>query len=638
MEDGAISIGEKKGDFTPMTIKGKDKRGVLAPLSGITGRVLFISLSILLAILLFLGGSYYLGEKKVITRFIFSQLNLVAEQDKKIILGWIESTVAKTERIGAILGGKYIENIKQENLNLKDLEKHCYLFIQGKDGELSPLIPSPASFRLLQRYGKQLKRVGESRKPLILSQGKSPKNKPILIIAVPFILKRAIYGVMVNPVDVEKELLPLLRRYLEGEELRIILVDRRGGLLIKIGNEGWVPPLSLALAAAKGEEGITETESKEGKSLASYRHIPSASLGLVVMEDEKRALLPLFALRRRTITFGIVGFAIFATIIWITARRLTKPIIKLTAGAKKIAEGNLDARIEIERDDELGELARAFNLMVSQLNLSLSALKAKSEALEKTVTELEKVNKSLKDKTKELEKTQEKLVKQERLAVLGQLASVISHELRNPLAVINNACYYLREKIEDEELKKFIDMISRETKIADGIIAHVLSFAKPRPPVFLPVNLGEVVSDALSVVKERGECKRAEIKMELPSSLPKLKGDPEKLRIVLVNLILNSCQAMPKGGKVTISAESKGEELILTVSDEGEGISKAKISSIFEPFYTTKKRGVGLGLSICKRIIEEHKGRIRVESRPGKGTTFFISLPLGRNDDRRKKT
>jgi signal transduction histidine kinase len=614
-----------------MIARSRRKKGFLYLFSGIKGKVSLISLSILLAILLFLGSSYYLEEKKVITKFIFSQLNLIAEQDKTIIIGWLEATLEKTEKIGKNLGSKFIERVgmlpEEDKAIFKDVSKHSHFFLLEKKGRLSPLFPSPSSSRFLKKYENIMKSIVQAREPMIFFEV-SDENKPIMIIVAPVVIKGGIQGVIANIVDVEEELLPLLKHRLEGEEVGIILVTKKGNVLLKPDKGGEKAAIGLGIVAATGEEGITELKEDEGEILVAYRHIPPVSLGLVLTEDKKRALAPLTALKIRTVSFGAISFIIFAIIIWVTASRLTSPIIKLTEGARRIALGKLDERIEIDRKDELGELARSFNSMVEQLNLSLSAISAKSEELTEAVVELGQANRELMLKKEELEKTQDELVRTEKLAALGQLAAVISHELRNPLAVINNASYYLSEKITDKQLMEFIEIINRETKIANEIIAHVLSFAKPRPIALSPVNLKKVFSDALSTVKDRGDCQRSEIKVELPKSPIKIKGDPEKIRVALVNLILNGCQAMPKGGKLTIKAERKKKDLVIIVKDEGIGIHNEKIPLIFEPFHSTRKRGVGLGLAICRQVVEEHGGRIEVESKPGKGTSFYVFLPI----------
>jgi signal transduction histidine kinase len=230
-------------------------------------------------------------------------------------------------------------------------------------------------------------------------------------------------------------------------------------------------------------------------------------------------------------------------------------------------------------------------------------------------------------RTNELRDAQEKLVRQERLAVLGEMAGSVGHELRNPLGVISNAIYYLKLVNPDagEKTIEYFGLIEQEIRTADNIIADLLDFARIKS-----IEPGEVViANLVQRVLRRfpiPETVTAEI--ELPDELPTVFADPRQMEQVLGNLVNNACQAMPKGGKLSLSAKKTNGMVALAVQDNGEGISPENIHRLFEPLFSTKATGIGLGLAVSKRLAEANQGRIEVQSEPGAGSTFTLYLPV----------
>ena len=251
------------------------------------------------------------------------------------------------------------------------------------------------------------------------------------------------------------------------------------------------------------------------------------------------------------------------------------------------------------------------------------ALNAYSEKLEQRVDE----------RTRELRQAQDKLVRQEKLATLGQLAGSVSHELRNPLGVISNAVYLLTvsQPEADAQVKKYLDIIDKETKTADKIINDLLDFTRINSAEREPVAVAELAAD---VRKRYPAPEGVELTLKFPKDLPRLLADPHHMAQVLGNLVLNAYQAMPQGGKMIISAAQKEAQIAIAVKDSGVGITPEYIDKLFEPLFTTKARGIGLGLAICKNLVEANGGRIEVQSKPGRGSTFTVYLPMdGQNND-----
>jgi signal transduction histidine kinase len=232
------------------------------------------------------------------------------------------------------------------------------------------------------------------------------------------------------------------------------------------------------------------------------------------------------------------------------------------------------------------------------------------------------------ERTRELREAQDKLVRQERLAVMGQLAGSVSHELRNPLGVISNAVYYLglAQPQADPKIREYLEIIQTETRIADKIVADLLNYARLKSAECEPV----VLENLLLRTMERYPAPEAvEVTLKIPRNLPQIWVDPSQILRVLGNLLVNAYQAMENRGELVLRAQALPEKDLVSIAieDAGCGISSENLAKIFEPLFTTKARGIGLGLAICKNLVESNGGRIEVVSEFGKGSTFTVYLP-----------
>jgi PAS domain S-box-containing protein len=239
------------------------------------------------------------------------------------------------------------------------------------------------------------------------------------------------------------------------------------------------------------------------------------------------------------------------------------------------------------------------------------------------------------ERTRELQEAQEQLVRHEKLAVLGQLAGGVAHELRNPLGVINNAIYYLKliQPDLDDKVVKYHAMIEQEVQTAVKIVSDLLDFARVISADRKSVSVPELVQRVL----ERFPAPQSvEVVFEPTAELPLVSADPQHIEQVLGNLVINACQAMvptslaeiPEGNKLTISANRQKELMVIAVQDTGTGISPENMKKLFEPLFTTKINGIGLGLAVSKKLAEANGGRIGVQSELGKGSTFTLYLPI----------
>ncbi|MFH1925681.1 MAG: ATP-binding protein [Chloroflexota bacterium] len=255
---------------------------------------------------------------------------------------------------------------------------------------------------------------------------------------------------------------------------------------------------------------------------------------------------------------------------------------------------------------------------ITERKLAEEALRASNEELQAT--------------NEELREAQEQLIRSERLAAIGQLAGGVGHELRNPLGAIKNATYYIKGKLAKSELAEkeprvleFLDIVDDEINTSNKIINDLLGFSRVGKPAVTPTLVKKIVEEALARAPVP---ENIELTENLDSDSTEIAVDAGQIQQVLINVITNAVQAMPKGGKLTISTREKRGFLELDVTDTGSGITNETKGKIFDPLFTTKAKGIGLGLAVSKSIIDRHGGQIEAKSTAGKGTTFTIRLPL----------
>ena len=331
---------------------------------------------------------------------------------------------------------------------------------------------------------------------------------------------------------------------------------------------------------------------------------------------------------------------------------LTKPYYKnlllarvesaLAEPVRQKGEGS-EERLEVtfggERHVITSDRQQVLNLLLSTYD---NAVQQNRELIE-TQRELQKLNEQLAGKVRELEAVQDRLIRAERLATIGQLGASVGHELRHPLSVISNSVYYLNMKLEDadEKLKKHLKIMEREIAVTNKIISDLLSFARGVKPTLRRTQVNNVIQDALSrtTVPEK-----VMVVTELGEGLPPLMADPTQIEQVFINMISNSVQAMSneEEGKLEITTRVEDGFVVTEFKDTGSGISKENIKRVFEPLFTTKAKGIGLGLAVSKRIVEAHGGSIELESpstgpgagsvevmgEMGRGAAFRVKLPI----------
>ena len=274
--------------------------------------------------------------------------------------------------------------------------------------------------------------------------------------------------------------------------------------------------------------------------------------------------------------------------------------------------------------------------MENNLKQLIEEKEAIIKKLENANKELSLMNSELIRKNVQSNEVQEQMVRAEKLSAVGTLASGVSHELRNPLSAIKNAVFLLKRKLSkgavpdiDEKIIQFLDIMDNEIDRCSKITNDLLGFTRISEPSRLAFDINTVVNDALSRVEIAENIK---LSKNLQPDLPMIMIDANQIGQVLINLIQNAYQAMTDGGNLKISTKVSEGFMEVEVGDSGCGIPEKEIKKIFDPLFTTKPRGTGIGLAVCHGIIQKHNGVIDVKSQEGVGTTMFIRLPLEGND------
>lgn len=328
---------------------------------------------------------------------------------------------------------------------------------------------------------------------------------------------------------------------------------------------------------------------------------------------------------------------------------ITKPIRNLTREVAIIGRGDLSYRIKVESEDELGRLADALNRMADDLDRFIKREKKSVatiavEAERKRAMELGKAY-------RKLQKMQDMLVQAEKMNAVGQLASGVAHEVRNPLGIIIQGVNYLENKIPKEAgIDETLSIIKASVKRADKIINSLFDFSKAARLDLHPEDINSILDSSLTLVKTKFKFKNIDIVKETKQDLPKVSVDKTRIEQVFVNIFLNAIQSMPKGGKIIIRSFDKqlkgikngigkrsgdyfraGERaVIVEIEDTGAGISEEDLNRAFDPFFTTKgpRAGAGLGLAVSRSIINMHRGLIDITSQISKGTKVIIALKI----------
>jgi len=303
---------------------------------------------------------------------------------------------------------------------------------------------------------------------------------------------------------------------------------------------------------------------------------------------------------------GAGAVAICGALLVVLTYTVQRPMVELQQKIAQLGTGDLGVSVSFaKRNDEIGDLGRNFNHMVEQLR----------DARE----ELERLHRT-------------QMSRAEHLATLGELATGLAHEIRNPLAGIAGVIEIIgRDLPSSSPARSVVKEVRQEIGRINQIVADLLQTARPHPPHVRPSDLNTTVEHAVMLGRQQALSKSIEIVLQKAPSLPLVEHDSDQLHQVLLNLLLNALQSVDVNGNIRVTVKQLGKMAAVEVADNGRGIAPEHLPNIFRPFYTTKGNGTGLGLSLARRIVEDHHGRIDVTSAVGKGATFTVVLPLQRS-------
>ena len=268
-----------------------------------------------------------------------------------------------------------------------------------------------------------------------------------------------------------------------------------------------------------------------------------------------------------------------------------------------------------------------------QLGTAIQRVRAEEE-IRRLYAELQRHSEQLEqrviERTQALQTVQNQLLAAQRLATIGQMAATVSHELRNPLAAICNVAYYLNTRLgaADDKVQRNLSILQREAERATKIMTELLDFSRMRPPMLHSTDLTSVLEEALA---RAAPPPQVHVDVDWQPNLPRVMADADQIQQVFLNLITNAVQAMPDGGQLAIKFRVPSPEpghVTVSITDTGEGIPAENLPRLFEPLFTTRAKGIGLGLAISQRLVEAHGGSIEVCSQVGVGSTFTVRLPV----------
>ncbi len=349
---------------------------------------------------------------------------------------------------------------------------------------------------------------------------------------------------------------------------------------------------------------LGEPVSKEGKAynvivpvIAGEAHY--GYIHLKINAEDVSKLLKQNLIKRLLVSllvFGLgIGIAVFLSL------RYTRPIQCLVEASKKVASGDFNLNLPVDRKDEIGNLTENFNFMVRRL--------------------------------RENKRLEERLREAEHLSTVGELSRSIAHEIRNPLNFISLSIDHIREKYKPDYdrdpagFESLMSSIKHEIYRLNKLVTDFLDYGRPLRLNLQKIDFNRMLNETVEIVKAKADAERVLI-IKAYDFISDIAVDPELMKTCILNVLINSIEAMPGGGTLTIKTEKNDGQFKISISDTGAGVAKENILKIFEPFFTTKKDGLGLGLATTKRIIEEHGGKIDFDSWDGKGSTVTISLKL----------
>jgi len=505
----------------------------------------------------------------------------------------------------AMLGVVYPDSWKQETV-LVELILDQPIFMKASTIDLSgeELTSSELGREGKRSYSREVVEGVESGM-ICMSEVKILDNPtPFVIMAVPIKKMGTIVGALIGDVNL-RGMWEVVDSIKIGKTGRVFLVSNDGTLIAHedkkrvLRNENLKGQKEVQSVLAGRAEAIELEDKREGKLISAYAPIAGLGWGVVLRQKQDEAYLFSKVMKLQSWIIIVLSELMAILVSIFMGKVLASPIKALASRIKKVASGDFDHKIKMRMRDDMGELIRSFNEM-----------------------------------TKKLKRAKER----ERLSAIGEAVAWITHELKNSLIAIKSFVQLFPTRYKDEKfVNKFSRLIPGEIDRLEGMFKELSDFSSHADLRITKTNVKEIIAGILEIMKEEFVEKRIDVKYDPRDGNFYIDADAERLRQVFMNLTINSINAMPGGGSLIVSIDLVSSKVLsgpahieAKITDTGKGMPREILDKLFEPFHSTKNSGMGLGLAISRKIVEQHGGNIYVESEAEKGTTFVVKLPISR--------
>ncbi|MBI4057632.1 MAG: HAMP domain-containing protein [Elusimicrobia bacterium] len=549
-------------------------------------------------------------DELVMARNIAAQVDEVLRKTKQTIETlarhpFIQSMDPVKQRQALTLVTKVTELI--DGIMVLDLSGNTLVLDQAEP-DTRRLLPESPSLQFVQ----PIKRAGITKFSDIY---RSKSGEVAVAINAPIIKNNLLAGILSGGILLKNHSMGGIEGIRIGKSGYAYIVDGKGSIIVHPQRERLLenlsanPPVQELLKKREGTIGFLNQEGVQ--VLAAFAPIQETGWGVVVRQptSESYAYADQILFFLTAIFFLSLICAICLGIL--LAWQIAKPVTALAEGVRQVSEGNLDTRIPVISHDEVGILASTFNEMTQKLKRHMKEIdQAHSQVLE----------------------AQRQLAQSEKMAAIGQLAAGLAHEINNPLNIISGFAEHLLEKTPQQDPGRVhLEEILRETVRSQKLVTEILRFAKPKTPARISTNINQLIEETLTLLQTQAKFDDIEVESNLQPDVPLLEVDRDQIKQVFLNIFLNACQAMPTSGRLSVETKRNDGHIEVSVRDIGMGISAEHLDKIFNPFFTTKEEGTGLGLSLSYAIMEQHGGTIQIKSDPGQGTTCTVILPCPKN-------
>ncbi len=600
-----------------MTQTGTDRRSKTGALSGGLGRRLLMWF-LLLSLIPLLGSNTigYLRTQIIIAGLVERYLGGIADLQARRVQEGMEQHFLYLSALGT--GNRFLVAAAERERGLDRLEMsevadsssvHAYLVRQleelGAFGALA-LVQLDGTVVAATSEGPWRSFLDSSELPrLMIARGQSSDAPPLLCLGVvvhdehgqsaAYLLGTISIGHASNFLEIPEHVAGSIESFILDEAGLPLFVSHTHGRVV------YDAPLSTPLLEMPVGSTARYRDREGVEVLGTSVEIPDYSWLFVNEVPVDDALVGLRQLRSVSTIIGLFFTLLVAGAAWLVAGGIVAPIERLVVATRRVASGDLGARVQVDVGDEIGELGHAFNLM--------------AEELSGNATRIEELH-------------QLELERAEQLATVGELASGLAHEIKNPVIGISSGLDLVVRRIgADEKLSVIAAEMKRQLRRIEAAIKDLLAFARPPSPTLLPSRINEVVRQSIVLVEPAAQKAGVSLVLELGEELPELLLDSDLVGQAIINLVINAVYATESGGQVVLSTRKLEGAVELTIRDTGSGITEENLKHLFRPFFTTRHSGTGLGLSITQSIVERHGGRITVDTVLGEGSCFTIVLP-----------